>query len=80
MNDSVKIEPRGGAFGLYRLMFWSFDSKRYEFPPFSEFLRLRFGDTALRPHSLAECQRLRFRLLSEFELTNVMIIITPYPI
>ena len=78
MNDSVKIEPRGGAVGLYRLLFWNYLSKRYEFPQFSEFLRLRFGDTALRPHSLAVCQRLRFELLQLS--AEVVVIITPYPI
>ena len=77
MNDSVKIAPHGGALGLYRLMFWNYHSKRYEFPPFFENLRLRFGDTALRPHSLDVCRRLRFELLQLYE---VMVIITPYPI
>ena len=78
MNDSVKIEPHGGAVGLYRLLFWNYHSKRYEFPPFSEFMRLRFGDTALRPHFLDVCRRLRFELLQL--PTNVLVIITPYPI
>ena len=77
MNDSVKIEPRGGAVGLYRLLFWNHHSKRYEFPPFSEFLRFRFGDTALRPHSLSVCQSLRSDLLQRFA---VIVIISPYPI
>ena len=78
MNDSVKIEPHGGAVGLYRLLFWNHHSKRYEFPPFTEFLRLRFGDTALRPHSLFVCQRLRSELLARS--IEVIVIISPYPI
>lgn len=78
MNDSVKIEPHGGAFGLYRLLFWNSHSMRYEFPSFSEFLRLRFGDTALRPHSLAVCQRLRSELLAR--TIDVIVIISPYPV
>lgn len=84
MNDSVKIVPRGGAFGLYRLMLWDSKSMRYVFFPHTEDIQLRIGCACLRPHSLEVCKRLRLAMLENAVLNNddfgLPIIITPYPI